>query len=279
MKILDGKTLANQLQKKIKKQVEAFVTRNKKPPKLAIILERDSPASQIYVNSKHNVATKLGISAELNVITQAQKILLDLIEKLNQDKNTHAILVQLPLSKKNNKTEVINKISVTKDVDCFNHKNMGKLFVGDHVLSPCTPEGIITLLEHYEIPISGKHAVVVGRSNLVGKPISKLLLDKNATVTTCHSKTNDLESYTRQGDIVVVAAGKKRFLGASAFKKTATVIDVGIHRDKGNICGDVKFEELDVYAATPVPGGVGPMTVTMLMQNTLYLASKIEDGV
>ena len=193
-----------------------------------------------------------------------------MIGELNLDSDIHAILVQLPLYDGLEQSKVISKISSKKDVDCFGHENMGRVFAGDYMLSPCTPEGIIALLEYYKIPIAGKHAVIVGRSNIVGKPIFKLLLDKNATVTMCHSKTKDLESYTTKGDIVIVAVGKKRFLGKSAFKKSATVVDVGIHRDGVDICGDVQTENLDVYALTPVPGGVGPMTVTMLMQHTLY---------
>lgn len=282
MIVLDGKKLATLMQEKIKNQVVSFQTRHNKHPRLAIIHANNDEASEIYIENKVKTSKKLGISVQVYKLENNNKIsieILNLIDQLNRDRDTHAILLQLPLYKGLRQFEFINKIVSNKDADCFVYENVGKLFIGDYALSPCTPQAIITLLEYYKIPITGKHAVIVGRSNIVGKPMFKLLLDKNATVTVCHSKTENLESYTSKGDIVIVATGRKKFLTNTAFKKSSTVVDVGIHRDKDGLCGDVDVDGLDVHALTPVPGGVGPMTVTMLVQNTLYLASKLEDNV
>jgi methylenetetrahydrofolate dehydrogenase (NADP+)/methenyltetrahydrofolate cyclohydrolase len=234
----------------------------------------------VYVGSKIKACHEVGIASFEHKLPASVSMadLKSLIQKLNKDKNVHGILVQLPLPKTLNESEILAEISPLKDVDCLSAENIGLLAKNQARVSPCTPAGVIEILKYYEQKMEGVNAVVVGRSQIVGLPMAQLLVQQNATVTICHSKTKDLRSFTKNADLVVVAAGKPQFLGQDDFKKSAVVIDVGIHRlaDK-KLCGDVKFDGLDVAAATPVPGGVGPMTIAMLMKNTVALF-KIQMG-
>jgi len=246
-------------------------------PCLSVILVGQNPASQVYVKNKIKSCEQVGITSLKHELPEnvSQKELESLIEKLNQDSLVDGILVQLPLPGHLNEKRLNSIIDPRKDADCFTYMALGHLFSGEPVVLPCTPQGIISILEHYQISVDGKNVVVVGRSNIVGKPMAQLLLMKNATVTICHSKTKNISEFTRNADIVVVAAGQKGLLGKADFKKDSVIIDVGIHRDEnGKISGDVRFQELDGWAkaATPVPGGVGPMTIMTLLENTVKLA-------
>ncbi len=234
----------------------------------------ENPASQIYVQNKKLACEKVGIksvSHELKEDVQEQE-LIQLINKLNSDKEIHGILVQLPLPAHIDENKIINAINPEKDVDGFHPLNIGKMMLGLKTLLPCTPSGIIEILKRSSIQIEGKHVVMVGRSNIVGKPVAQLLLNKNATITICHSKTKNLKEITRQADILVVALGKAKFIKKDMIKDKVIIIDVGINRLENNkICGDVDFENVKNKASliTPVPGGVGPMTIAMLLKNTL----------
>lgn len=277
MLILDGKAVALAYEEQLKSQVAEFKKRHGKPPGLAVVLIGDDPASRIYVRNKEQACERVGIASSRFDIDKKTNVeeLDSLLNRLNADQDVHGILVQIPVPLPFRFETVLEQLSPRKDADGLTYQNLGLLFAGRPLVKPCTPYGIMTLLEHYQIPISGRRAVVVGRSNIVGKPMAQLLQQADATVTVCHSKTHDIESYTREADIVVVAAGQPRFLGGKAFKKGAVVIDVGMHRDAQNkLCGDVRFEELEgiASAATPVPKGVGPMTITMLLSNTVQLA-------
>ncbi len=276
MLVLDGKKIAALVKVSVQERVAFYKAAQKRSPGLAVVLIGVDPGSQVYVKNKIKTCEEVGIKSFHHHLDEkvSQAEVVKLIQKLNADPTVDGILVQLPLPHHLNKDEILALVDAAKDPDGLTPGNLGLLLAGQKRVAPCTPQGVIEILEHYNIPISGKHAVVVGRSQIVGKPMSLLLLDKNATVTIAHSKTPDLESVTRTGDIVVVAAGRPRFLGKSAFKKDAVVIDVGMHRGPDGLCGDVKFEELNGHAkaATPVPGGVGPMTIAMLMENTLKLA-------
>lgn len=276
MQILDGKKVASLVKVAVKERLALYVANKKRTPGLAVVLVGEDPGSQVYVKNKIKACEEVGIKSFHHHLPASveQGQVAQLIQKLNKDPNVDGILVQLPLPKQLNKDEILGLIDPGKDPDGLTIGNLGALLAGRPRVAPCTPSGVMEILEHYKIPVSGQKAVVVGRSQIVGKPMSLLLLDKNATVTIAHSKTPDLESVTREGDIVVVAAGQPRFLGKSAFKKGAVVIDVGMHRPAAGLCGDVRFEELEghVKAATPVPGGVGPMTIAMLLENTLKLA-------
>lgn len=272
--ILDGKKLRDEIFEELKEKIEKLSPK----PSLAVILVGDDPSSKIYVNNKKKCAEKLGInSIVINYpadITEEE--LLNKIQELNDDKTITAILVQLPLPKHINKFKIIDAISPKKDVDGLTPYNSGKLFAGEKpYVYPCTPKGILLLLDHYGIEIEGKHAVVIGRSNLVGKPVAQMLLNRNATVTLCHSKTKNLTDITKTADILISAVGKK-VVGENMLKNNCVVIDVGIFRDEtGKICGDVNFEEIEKISSfiTPVPGGVGPMTIASLMLNTFELAT------
>lgn len=283
MRILDGKQVAESRRQKLKVRIDAFQKARGRPPGLTVILVGDDPASQVYVGNKIKACDATGIRSRLEQhpasITAAE--LKAVIERLNQDPDVDGMILQLPLPKHLDSEECIQWISPDKDADCLTERNLGRLWSGRPLTTPCTPWGVMAILEHYQIPVEGKSAVVVGRSNIVGKPMSHLLLQANATVTICHSRTRNLSDYTRHADIVVVAAGKPEFLGQGDFAKSATVIDVGIHRrpgktGKGSLCGDVRLQELDgvIAAGTPVPGGVGPMTIAMLLENTLTLAER-----
>ena len=239
---------------------------------LAVIQGGNDPASSVYVRNKKNACAYIGIeslSYELPEETTEEE-LLSLIEKLNADTQVHGILCQLPLPKHIDEDKVIKAISPKKDVDGFHPQNVGALVIGEQGFVSCTPAGIIQLLKRSNIEIEGKHCVVIGRSNIVGKPMSLLLLRENATVTICHSRTKNIKEICREADILIVAIGKPQFIGADYVKDGAVVIDVGIHRDENNkLCGDVKYDEVEPKASyiTPVPGGVGPMTIAMLMHN------------
>ena len=273
--ILDGKKLRDKIFEDLKTKLDKM----EKKPTLAVILVGENPASQIYVRNKKKTAEKLGINS-ISIeypsdITESE--LLQKIEELNNDENVTAILVQLPLPAHIDKNKVIDKILPQKDVDGLTPYNLGKLFSGEEpYVYPCTPKGILLLLDEYGIELEGKHVVVVGRSNLVGKPVAQLLLKRNATVTMCHSHTKNLANITKTADIIVSAVGKN-VIGEKMLKSNCVVVDVGIFRDEnGKISGDVDFENVSKVAAyiSPVPGGVGPMTIASLMLNTVELAGK-----
>ncbi len=279
--LLDGKHVAQTRRAVLAQKVAAFVSKRGRKPGLAVVLVGADPASQIYVRNKVKACGEAGIDSfrieQPGTLTQAE--LHGIIDELNARKDVDGILVQLPLPKGLNETEATERISPLKDPDGLTSGNMGLLFAGRTRVAPCTPSGVMKIFEHYKIDIAGKSAVVVGRSNIVGKPMAQLLLEANATVTIAHSKTADLKAVTSQADIVVVAAGKPQFMGKEFFKLGAVVADVGIHRvpgtdGKSRVCGDVRTEELMgvVKAITPVPGGVGPMTIQILLENTLRLA-------
>ena len=276
--IIDGKAVAE----KIRAKVKAEVARMKTKPGLAAILVGENPASKNYVDMKRKTCDEVGIYSELYNLPEGttEKELLKLIEKLNASQKIHAILVQLPLPQQINEEKILAAVALEKDVDGFSPENTGKLMAGKEAAVPCTPKGVIRLLEEYGIEIHGKNAVVIGRSNIVGKPVALMLLNRNATVTVCHSKTRNLEHYTRNADILVVAAGKPKLVTGGMIKEGVAVIDVGINRLGGRLVGDVDFESVRIKAGyvTPVPGGVGPMTVAMLMENTLERYKAIEGG-
>ena len=273
--ILDGKKLRDKIIENLKAKVDTF----EEKPTLVVILVGENPASKIYVNNKKKMAEKIGIHSEvINYpanITEAE--LLDKIEELNNNKKVTAILVQLPLPKHISKDNVMNKIIPSKDVDGFTPYNFGKLFSGETpTVYPCTPKGILLLLDEYNIEIEGKHVVIVGRSNIVGKPLSQMMLNKNATVTICHSHTKNLSQVTKTADILVSAVGKNIIEG-EMLKTDCVIVDVGIFKDEnGKTRGDVDFESASKIASfiSPVPGGVGPMTIASLMLNTVELFEK-----
>lgn len=268
---IDGKKISQQIKDELKEKVSALRQEGKEGT-LAVIQVGADPASSVYVRNKKNACAYIGIgslSYELKEDTSEEE-LLRLVEELNGKEEVKGILVQLPLPSHICEANVIHAISPEKDVDGFHPQSVGKLAIGEPGFAPCTPAGIIQLLKRSGIEIAGKHCVVIGRSNIVGKPMALLTLKENATVTITHSKTKNLPEICRQADILIVAMGKPRFIGAEYVKEGAVVIDVGIHRDAGNkLCGDVKFEEVEPIASaiTPVPGGVGPMTIAMLMDN------------
>ncbi|HMN68024.1 MAG TPA: bifunctional methylenetetrahydrofolate dehydrogenase/methenyltetrahydrofolate cyclohydrolase FolD [Bdellovibrionales bacterium] len=282
MQTLDGKAVAEARRAQIKQDIAKFTQAQSRAPGLAVILVGDDPASRVYVGSKVKTSTELGIKSSEHRLPAdiTMQGLRKVIEGLNDDPAVDGILLQLPLPEPLNADQAIAWISPAKDADCLTPQNLGRLWSGRALTTPCTPWGVMAILEHYKIKTAGVNAVVVGRSNIVGKPMAHLLTQADATVTVCHSKTKDLRAHLLNADLVVVAAGKPEFLGKGDFKKGAVVIDVGIHRKepesggKAKLCGDVRLKELEdtVQAATPVPGGVGPMTITMLMQNTLCLA-------
>ena len=269
-KILNGKKIAEEIKNEIKLEVDKL----KIKPCLAVVVVGENPASQIYVRNKKHACEKVGIKSISHEIKEdaGEKELLLLINNLNLDKEVHGILVQLPLPTHIDENKIINAINPEKDVDGFHPLNIGKMMLGLKTLLPCTPSGIIEILKRSSIQIEGKHVVMVGRSNIVGKPVAQLLLNKNATITICHSKTKNLKEITRQADILVVALGKAKFIKKDMIKDKVIIIDVGINRLENNkICGDVDFENVKNKASliTPVPGGVGPMTIAMLLKNTL----------
>ncbi len=281
VKILDGKMVSQKIKDDVKKEVEELKQEGIFP-KLAVIMVGSDPSSKIYVRNKSIACKEVGIEYEEYLLDDSITMdeLLELINKLNNDDSVNGILLQSPIPKGLDINEAFKTIDPKKDVDGFNPCNVGKLCLGQEALISCTPYGIIKLLEEYGIDIEGKDAVVVGRSNIVGKPMMQCLLNKNATVTICHSKTIKLERVTKKADILVVAIGKPKFITKDMVKEGAIVIDVGINREKdGKLCGDVDFEEVSKIASyiTPVPGGVGPMTIAMLMNN-IVKATKMQNN-
>ena len=278
MTLIDGKNIS----KKVKEEVKNETSNLKEKgiiPTLAVILVGEDKASQTYVRSKEKACELCGIKSRAFKLSQntTQDELLKLIKKLNSDKEVDGILVQLPLPKHINTNDILKEIDPDKDVDGFHAINVGKLVSGLDGFVPCTPLGVMRLFKEYDIDLNGKNAVVIGRSNIVGKPMANLLLNANATVTITHSKTKNLEHFTKNADIIVVAIGKPKFLKADMVKDSAIIIDVGINRlDDGSLVGDVDFEEVKEKCSfiTPVPGGVGPMTIAMLLNNTLISAKK-----
>ena len=262
----------------MKAEVEALKAKGINPG-LAVIIVGDDPASKVYVGRKEAMCTELGMHSEKYALPAetTQDELVALVEKLNCDKAIHGILVQLPLPKHLDEKAVINTIVPEKDVDAFHPLNVGKIMIGDYDFVPCTPAGIMELIAESNVEIEGKNCVVVGRSNIVGKPMSMLLLHKNGTVTTCHSRTKNIAEITKNADILVAAVGKANFITADMVKEGAVVIDVGMNRlDDGKLVGDVDFDAVEKIAGaiTPVPGGVGPMTISMLMKNTITAAKR-----
>lgn len=270
-KIINGTEIA----RKIRDRIKAEVAGMRKKPGLAAVIVGDNPASKVYVGIKRKQCEEVGIYSEEHRLPEetSEEELIALVRKLNSDDKINAILVQLPVPKHINTEKVLSAIALEKDVDGFNPVNIGKLVDGNENAVPCTPKGIIRLLEETGIQIEGKNAVVVGRSSIVGKPTALMLLNRNATVTVCHSRTRNLGEVTGQADILVAAIGKARMITADMVKKGAVVIDVGINKEGGKLVGDVDFEKVKEKAAyiTPVPGGVGPMTVAMLLENTLKM--------
>ena len=274
--IIDGKQVAADVKARVAKEAERLAELGITPG-LAVIIVGDDPASKIYVRNKAKACEEVGFYSE--VITKPEKTtqreLLEIIDSLNKRADIDGILVQLPLPKHINEKAVIGAISPKKDVDAFSPFNVGKLMIGDGVFLPCTPAGVMELIKSTGVEVSGKNCVVIGRSNIVGKPMAMMLLHENGTVTVCHSKTENLSEITSKADILVSAVGKAKFVTADMVKEGAVVIDVGMnHDEEGKLCGDVDFESVEPKAGfiTPVPGGVGPMTIAMLMKNTLTAA-------
>ncbi|MFF2887696.1 bifunctional methylenetetrahydrofolate dehydrogenase/methenyltetrahydrofolate cyclohydrolase FolD [Paenibacillus sp. NPDC057967] len=276
--IIEGKKVSDQMRIEMVDEVAALKNNNVIPG-LAVVLVGDDPASMVYVGSKEKACQQLGIYSEVHRLAAdaSEAELLSLIDRLNEQASINGILVQLPLPKHINEKAIIDAISVEKDVDGFHPESVGNLTIGDDSLLPCTPAGVIELIKRSGVDLSGKHAVVIGRSNIVGKPVAMLLLRENATVTICHSRTANMEELAKQADILVVAIGKAKAIDSRYVKPGAVVIDVGINRlPDGKLAGDVDYNDcLDTAGfITPVPGGVGPMTITMLMKNTITAAKR-----
>lgn len=274
--IIDGKKISAEIKEEAKQKVLELNSKGVSVG-LAVVLVGNNAASKVYVNNKKKACEACSIKSFEYLLPEetTREELLSLVDKLNSDSEVDGILVQLPLPSHLDEKEVINAISPLKDVDAFHPVNVGKIMIGDYTFAPCTPSGIIELIERSGIELSGKNCVVIGRSNIVGKPMSMLLLHKNATVTICHSRTKNLSEVTKQADIIVAAVGRAKFVTADMVKEGAVVIDVGINRmEDGKLCGDVDFEAVSPKCSyiTPVPGGVGPMTIAVLMQNTVRAA-------
>lgn len=282
-KLLSGKVVSARVKDELKIEVENLKNEGKQTG-LAVVLVGDDSASKVYVNNKEKACAEIGVYSEMHKLPAetTEEELLDLINKLNNDDKIDGILVQLPLPKHLDDKVIINNIRPDKDVDAFHPVNVGKIMIGDFDFLPCTPAGIMELINESGVNVDGKNCVVIGRSNIVGKPMSMLLLHKNGTVTTCHSHTKDLASVTRQADILVAAVGIPKFVKADMVKPGAVVIDVGMDRDEnGKLCGDVDFAEVEPIAGaiTPVPGGVGPMTIAMLMRNTVTASKNFKNKI
>lgn len=272
--IISGKDIALKIKDQLKDEVEMIRRKYPRIPKLTVILIGDNQASQTYVRNKERGCVYIGIDSQIikHDSSFSESELLKEIELLNNDETVDGILVQLPLPKHISEEKILNAIDFEKDVDGFHPHNVAKLFLGQHSLVPCTPKGMMVLLEEIDYELSGKEVVIVGRSNIVGKPVALLCLQKNATVTIAHSKTKDLKKICSRADVLIAAIGKPKFFNHEYVKDGAVVLDVGINRDENNkLCGDVDFEDVKdkIRAITPVPGGIGPMTITMLMQNTI----------
>lgn len=274
--IINGKELAAKIRLNLKEEVEKLKQKNIFP-KLAVIMVGNDKASEVYVRNKSKACNEIGIEFEEFLLPEETKReeLLNLIQTLNERADVHGILLQSPIPKHLDIREAFNAIDYRKDVDGFHPINVGKLAIGEDSFVSCTPAGVMKMLKEYDIEVQGKRAVVIGRSNIVGKPLAQLLLNANATVTTCHSKTQDIADIAKQADILVAALGKPKFVGKDMVKEGAVVIDVGINRtEEGKLVGDVDFENVEPIASyiTPVPGGVGPMTIAMLMENVVKAA-------
>ena len=281
-KIINGKEVSKKVRESVKAETEKLKAQGIVPG-LAVVIVGDDPASRVYVNNKKKACAEVGCMSEEYALPAetTQEELLALVEKLNKKPEINGILVQLPLPKHLDEKAVIEAISPEKDVDAFHASNVGKIMIGDYKFLPCTPAGVMELIHSENIEISGKNCVVIGRSNIVGKPMAMLLLHENGTVTITHSRTKNLAEITRDADILIAAVGKPKFVTGDMVKEGAVVIDVGMDRDEnGKLCGDVDFDSVEPKASyiTPVPGGVGPMTIAMLMKNTL-MAAKIHAGI
>ncbi|HGI4761471.1 TPA: bifunctional methylenetetrahydrofolate dehydrogenase/methenyltetrahydrofolate cyclohydrolase [Streptococcus agalactiae] len=275
--LIDGKALSQKMQAELGRKVERLKEQHGIIPGLAVILVGDNPASQVYVRNKERSALEAGFKSETLRLSESisQEELIDIIHQYNEDKSIHGILVQLPLPQHINDKKIILAIDPKKDVDGFHPMNTGHLWSGRPMMVPCTPAGIMEMFREYHVDLEGKHAVIIGRSNIVGKPMAQLLLDKNATVTLTHSRTRNLSEVTKEADILIVAIGQGHFVTKDFVKEGAVVIDVGMNRDEnGKLIGDVVFEQVAEVASmiTPVPGGVGPMTITMLLEQTYQAA-------
>ena len=279
--IMDGKKISALVRQDIAREVAALKAAGVTPG-LAVVIVGSDPASQIYVRNKHRACDEVGMYSEVIELPESttEEELIALVHELNGREEIHGILCQAPLPKHINETTVIDNIRADKDVDAFHPVNVGKIMIGKFDFLPCTPAGIMELLSHYKIDVTGKECVVIGRSNIVGKPMAMLLLHENGTVTICHSHTKNLKEICKTADILVVAVGKAKFVTGDMVKPGAVVIDVGMNRDEnGKLCGDVDYESAEAVAGylTPVPGGVGPMTITMLMKNAVT-AAKMQNG-
>ncbi len=278
--IIDGKELAKKIREDLAKEV-VEIKKNGINPKLAVIMVGDDKASKVYVKNKSKACEEVGIEYEEYLLKDNIEMeeLLKIIDKLNNDKTVHGILLQSPIPKHLNIKEAFNRIDYKKDVDGFHPINVGKLTIGEDAFISCTPFGVIKMLEHYNIPTEGKNAVIIGRSNIVGKPLIQCLLNKNATVTICHSKTKNIEEITKKADILIAAIGVPKFVKENMVKEGAVVIDVGINRnEEGKLVGDTDFDNIKDKASyiTPVPGGVGPMTIAMLMNNVVKASKNLK---
>ncbi len=281
MTIIDGKKVSAQVKERVAEETKELKAKGITPG-LAVILVGDDPASRVYVNNKKKACELVGFKSEEYALpaSTTQRELLELVEELNNRKDINGILCQLPLPKGLDDNAVIEAISPLKDVDAFHKQNVGRIMIGDYDFLPCTPAGIMEMLHSYDISVDGRKCVVIGRSNIVGKPMAMLLLHENGTVTICHSHTKDLKAVTSEADILVAAVGKAKFVKADMVKDGAVVIDVGMNRDENNkLCGDVDFDNVKDKCSfiTPVPGGVGPMTIATLMKNTLK-AAKLQNN-
>ena len=278
-KLIDGKLVSAQVKEQVREEAAAIYEKHGIKAGLAVVIVGNDPASRVYVNNKKKACEAVGFQSFEYALPEetTQEELLELVETLNNDPKVNGILVQLPVPKQIDDTAIINAISPEKDVDAFHPENVGRIMIGDYAFLPCTPAGVMELIDSTGVEISGKKCVVIGRSNIVGKPMAMLLLHRSGTVTICHSRTKDLPSVTREADILVAAVGKANFVTADMVKEGAVVIDVGINRlDNGKLCGDVDFAAVEpkVSWITPVPGGAGPMTIAMLMKNTLTAMKK-----
>lgn len=279
--ILDGKAVSAAVKEEVAKEIAAL-KENGIDSCLAVVIVGNDPASRVYVNNKKKACEVCGIRSEEFALPEetTEEELLSLVHELNERKDVNGILVQLPLPRHLDEKAVIEAINVEKDVDAFHASNVGKIMIGEYDFLPCTPAGVMEILKYYNIDCNGKNCVVIGRSNIVGKPMAMLLLHANGTVTICHSRTNNLKSVTSEADILVAAVGKAKFVTKDMVKSGAVVIDVGMNRDEnGKLCGDVDYDAVAEVASmiTPVPGGVGPMTIAMLMKNTLK-ATKLQNN-
>ncbi|MBR2912317.1 MAG: bifunctional methylenetetrahydrofolate dehydrogenase/methenyltetrahydrofolate cyclohydrolase FolD [Oscillospiraceae bacterium] len=277
--LIDGKAVSAKVKEQVREEAQALFEKHGVKTGLAVVIVGNDPASRVYVNNKKKACEAVGFASYEYALPEetTQEELLELVDTLNNDSKVNGILVQLPVPKHIDDKAIINAISPEKDVDAFHPENVGRIMIGDYAFLPCTPAGVMELIDSTGVEIAGKKCVVIGRSNIVGKPMAMLLLHRSGTVTICHSRTQDLPAVTREADILVAAVGRANFVTADMVKEGAVVIDVGINRlDNGKLCGDVDFEAVEPKASwiTPVPGGAGPMTIAMLMKNTLTAMKK-----